>query len=154
MLVGAVLLAALAVDWLLATWSYPVAAAYGVALLVAAHVLSPRGVAVTTGLALVISVVSNNLQGAPAAAWLADNTGLVALGVLAVLLARQREVTQAARGRIEQAYEAARALAGATTLEEAGSALLASIGRHLAWTCGALWCLDQSRDALVCGHLA
>ena len=150
LLVGAALLAALAVDWLLATWSYPVAAAYGVALLVAAHVLSPRGVVATTGLALVLSVVSNNLQGAPLAAWLADNTGLVGLGVLAVLLARQREVTQAARGRIELAYEAARALAEATTLEEAGSALLASIGRHLAWTCGALWRPDESGDALVC----
>jgi signal transduction histidine kinase len=157
LLVGAALVAALAVDWFLVTWSYPVAAAYGVSLLVAAHVLSPRGVAVTTGLALVLSVVSNNLQGAPAAAWLADNTSLVGLGVLACLLARQREVTQAAReasdaakGRIELAYEAARALAEATTLEEAGSALLASIGPHLAWTCGALWCLDESGDALVC----
>jgi hypothetical protein len=65
LLVGAALLAALAIDWLLATWSYPVAAAYGVSLLVAAHVLSPLGVAVTTSLALVLSVMSNNLQGAP-----------------------------------------------------------------------------------------
>jgi signal transduction histidine kinase len=105
---------------------------------------------VATGLALVLSVISNNLQGAPAAAWLADNTGLVGLGLLAVLLAREREVTQAARGRIEQAYEAARVLAEATTLEEAGSALLASIGRHLAWTCGALWFLDESSEALRC----
>ena len=157
LLVGAALLAALAVDWFLAPWSYPVAAAYGVSLLVAAHVLSPRGVAVTMALALVLSVVSNNLQGAPAAAWLADNTGLVALGLLAVLLARQHEVAQAARNvsdaakrRIEQAYEAARALAEATTLEEGGSAMLASVGRHLDWTCGALWCVDESGDALVC----
>src|SRR5919199_3848367 len=109
LLVGAALLAALAVDWLLATWSYPVAAAYGVALLVAAHVLSPRGVVATTGLALVLSVVSNNLQGAPLAAWLADNTGLVGLGLLAVLLARQREITQAAH----EASEAAEAQAAA-----------------------------------------
>jgi signal transduction histidine kinase len=55
-----------------------------------------------------------------------------------------------AKRRIEQAYEAARALAEATTLEEGGSAMLASVGRHLAWTCGALWCLDENGDALVC----
>src|SRR5205085_11044956 len=48
------------------------------------------------------------------------------------------------------AYEAARALAEATTLEAAGSALLADIGRHLAWACGALWCLDETDDRLVC----
>jgi signal transduction histidine kinase len=110
LLVGAALLAALAVDWFLAPRSYPVAAAYGVSLLVAAHFLSLRGVAVTAGLALVLSVVSNNLQGAPAAAWLADNTGLVGLGLLAVLLARQREVTQAAREVSEAAEAQAAAL--------------------------------------------
>jgi hypothetical protein len=92
LLVGAALLAALVVDWFLATPSYPVAAAYGLSLLIAAHVLPPRDVAVTTGLVLVLSVLSSNLQNAPAAAWLADNTGLVGLGVLAFLLARQREV--------------------------------------------------------------
>jgi signal transduction histidine kinase len=157
LLVGAALLAALAVDWFLATRSYPVAAAYGVSLLLAAHYLPPRAVVLTTCLALVLSVVSNNLQHAPAAAWLADNAGLVGLGALALLLAREREVTQAARQtseatqhRIELAYEAARALAEATTLEAAGSALLAGIGRHLAWACGALWRLDETDDRLVC----
>jgi signal transduction histidine kinase len=157
LLVGAALLAALVVDWVLATRSYPVAAAYGVSLLLAAHYLSPRAVALTTCLAVVLSVVSNNLQHAPAAAWLADNAGLAGLGVLALLLAREREVAQAARQsgeatqrRVELAYEAARGLAEATTLEAAGSALLAGIGRHLAWACGALWRLDETDDRLVC----
>jgi signal transduction histidine kinase len=156
-LVGSALLAALAVDWFLATRSYPVAAAYGVSLLIAAHFLSPRAVLLATCLALVLSVLSNLLQNAPALAWLADNTGLVGLGVLALLLARQREVAQAARQsseamqrRIELAYEAARALAEAATLEAAGSALLASVGRHLDWACGALWRVDESGDRLVC----
>ena len=157
LLVGAGLLVALAIDWLLVPWSYPVAAAYGVALLLAAHVLPPRAVVVTTCLALGLSVASNNLQGAPLAAWLADNMSLVVLGVLAWLLARQREVARTARQvseasqrRIELAFEAARALADATTLEAAGAAMLASIGRHLGWACGALWCVDQAGDGLVC----
>ena len=111
----------------------------------------------TTCLALVLSVVSNHLQNAPAAAWLADNMGLVGLGVLAFLLGRQRVATQAARQtseavqqRVELAYEAARALAEATTLDAAGAALLASIGRHLDWDCGALWRMDTTGDRLVC----
>jgi signal transduction histidine kinase len=157
LLVGAALLAALFVDWFLATPSYPVAAAYGVSLLIAAHLLSPRAIALTTCVALMLSVVSNNLQNAPAAAWLADNTGLVALGVLALLLGRQRVATQAARRtseavqrRIELAYEAARALAEAKTLDAAGAALLASIGQHLDWDCGALWRIDKTGERLVC----
>jgi signal transduction histidine kinase len=157
LLVGAALLAALVVDWFLATRSYPVAAAYGVSLLIAAQSLSPRAVAVTGCLALLLSVLSNNLQNAPTAAWLADNTGLIGLGVLAVLLARQREVTHSARQRseaiqrrVELAYDAARALAEARTLDAAGSSLLASIGHHLAWACGALWRVDEAGDALAC----
>ena len=157
LLVGAALLAALVVDWFLATWSYPVAAAYGVSLLLAAHFFPPRAVAATGGLALLLSVLSSTLQGAPAAAWVADNTGLVGLGVLAVLLAREREVAHAARQhseaaqlRVELAYDAARALAEARTLEAAGSSLLASIGRHLAWACGALWRVEEAGDALAC----
>ena len=43
--VAVALAAALGIDWLLAPNSYPVAAAYGVALLIAAQLLSPRGVA-------------------------------------------------------------------------------------------------------------
>ena len=157
LLVGAAMAAALVVDWFLATWSYPVAAAYGVSLLLAAYHLSPRAVVLTTGLALVLSVASNNLQQAPAAASLADNAGLLGLGVLAVLLARQREVTEAARQiseaterRVELTYESARGLAEATTLEAAGSALLARIGRHVAWAYGALWRLDETDDRLAC----
>ncbi len=58
-------------------WSYPVAAAYGVSLRLAARILPPRAVVVTTCIALVMSAGSNNLQSAPVAAWLADDTGLV-----------------------------------------------------------------------------
>jgi hypothetical protein len=138
-------------------WSYPVAAGYGIALLLAAQFLSPRAVAVTTCVALVLSVTSNNLQGAPLAAWLADNASLLLLGMLSWLLAQQRKVardarrvSEAAQARIQLAFDAARALAGAATLETAGATMLASIGRHLDWAFGALWSVDKTGEALVC----
>ena len=157
LLVVAGLLAAVGIDWLFVPWSYPVAAAYGIALLLAAQFLSPRAVMVTTCVALLLSVTSNNLQGAPVAAWLADNASLLLLGMLSWLLARQRKVardarraSEAAQARIQLAFDAARALAGAATLEAAGATMLARIGRHLGWTFGALWCVDKTGDALVC----
>ena len=155
-LVGAALVAALALDWFVVPWSYPVAAAYGVSLLLAARVLPPRAVVVTTFIALVMSAGSNNLQGAPAAAWVADDTGLVLIGLLAWLLARERETARRARQssevanrRIELAYGAARALAEATALEDAGTSILASLGRHLGWACGAMWFMDEATGGLV-----
>jgi uncharacterized membrane protein len=53
---------ALAIDWFVAAWSYPIAALYGVALLVAAHSLAPRHVAAVTLLAGALSIGSNILQ--------------------------------------------------------------------------------------------
>jgi signal transduction histidine kinase len=156
--VSVCLLAAAAVDWLVVPWSYPVAAAYGIALLLAAHVLPRRGVIVTTSVALGLSATSSIVQGAPAAAALADNASLVVVGALAWMLARQREAAVAARQsseaaehRIELAYDAARALAEATTLEMAGASMLASVSRQLGWAYGALWWVNQEADHLVCG---
>src|SRR5579872_3657381 len=150
LMIGVCLLAAVAIDWFVVPWSYPVVAAYGVCLLLAAHALPPRGVIGTTCVALALSVASSSIQHAPLAAAAADNTSLVVVGVLAWLLARQREVavtarraSQAAEHRVELAYQAARALAEATTLEMAGASLLASVSRQLGWTFGVLWCVDQ-----------
>src|SRR5207244_9802301 len=157
LLVGEAMVLALAIDWLLVPRSYPVAAAYGVALLLAAHLLRPAAVVITMCLALALSVASNLLQGAPSAAWLTDNTSLLLLGALAWLLARQREVartarqvSEASRRQIALAYEAARALAEATTLEAAGTAMLVSIGQLLDWTYVALWYVEATREALQC----
>jgi hypothetical protein len=99
LLVLVTLLAALAVDWLLAPNSYPVAAAYGIALLVAAQLLTPKSVALTTVGALGLSVGSNALQQAPGMAAASDNAGLLAIGILAFLLARQRQISEAACAR-------------------------------------------------------
>jgi hypothetical protein len=46
LIVCASLLLALAMDWLVAPWPYPVVAVYGIALLIAWR-LPPRGVAIT-----------------------------------------------------------------------------------------------------------
>lgn len=148
--VGAALVAALAVDWLLAPASYPVAAAYGVALLLAARLLAPRGVAMTAVAALVLSIASNAFQQAPTMAAVADNAGLLAIGLLAYLVARQRQLSEAARRRLELQYAAARALAEETTIETAASTILAAIAGHLGGAGGALWVLDNDAEALTC----
>src|ERR1051326_8302776 len=131
LLVVAGLLAAVGIDWLFVPWSYPVGAAYGIALLLAAQFLSPRAVMVTTCVALLLSVTSNNLQGAPVAAWLADNASLLLLGMLSWLLARQRKVardarraSEAAPASIQLAFDAARAFAGADTARGRARALV------------------------------
>jgi signal transduction histidine kinase len=149
-LVAASLLGALAIDWLLAPTSYPVGAAYGIALLLAAQLLSPRSVALVTACAVGLSVASNVQQGAPTMAAAADNSGLLAIGVLAFLLARQRQITEAARDRLELQYSAVRALAESRTLEAAGSQMLSAIGQHLGWARGALWCIDTDGSVLTC----
>ena len=92
LVVAAALVAALASDWFLVPSGYPVAAAYGVPLILAAHLLaSPTTVGAVGGVALALSIASNVLQGAPAAALAANSTGLLAIAVLAFLLARQRK---------------------------------------------------------------
>src|SRR5689334_2400880 len=59
-LVALALLAAFGVDWLLVPSSYPVAAAYGVSLILAAHLLaSPVTVAALGVVALALSITSN-----------------------------------------------------------------------------------------------
>jgi signal transduction histidine kinase len=149
-LVAISLLGALAIDWLLAPTSYPVGAAYGIALLLAAQWLSPKSVALVTACAVGLSVGSNVQQGAPTMAAAADNSGLLAIGVLAILLARQRQITEAARDRLELQYSAARALAESRTLEAAGSRMLSAIGQHLGWARGALWYVDSDGGMLTC----
>jgi signal transduction histidine kinase len=148
--VAVALAAALGIDWLLAPNSYPVAAAYGVALLIAAQLLSPRGVVVASGAAVMLSLGSNVLQQAPMMAAAADNAGLLAIGVLAFLLARQRDFSEAARQRLELQYAAARALAEGATLQIAASTILSAIARHLGWARGALWAVDDKADVLHC----
>jgi signal transduction histidine kinase len=104
-----------------------------------------------------MSVVSSSIQNAPVSASLTDNASLVVVGVLAWLLARQREVavearwvSEAAGQRIELAYEAARALAEATTFEAAGASMLASVTRQLGWAYGALWWVNEQAGTLEC----
>ena len=150
LLVLVTLLAALAVDWLLAPNSYPVAATYGIALLVAAQLLTPKSVALTTAGAFGLSIGSNALQHAPGMAAASDNAGLLAIGILAFLLARQRQISEAARARLELQYSAARALAESPSLQVAGSRILAVIAQHLGWSRGALWYLETDRHVLTC----
>jgi hypothetical protein len=143
--------AAVAIDWLLAPNGYPVAAAYGISLLLAAQLLaSPTAVAATGGIAFALSIASNMLQRAPLAALAADNAGLLAMSFLALLLARQTKVADAARQRLELQYGAARALAEGPTLQAASTAILGAIARHLGWARGALWYVDEPASALRC----
>ena len=150
LLIVASLFGALAVDWLLAPTSYPVAAAYGIALVLAAQLLNPKSIIVLTACAVGLSVSSNVLQGAPTTAVVADNSALFAIGVLAYLLTRQRQISEAARDRLEFQYSAARALAESDSLQIAGSRMLGAIGQHLGWTRGALWYLDTDAHVLTC----
>jgi signal transduction histidine kinase len=108
-IVAVTLVAAFGVDWLLVPTSYPVAAAYGVSLILAAHLLaSPVVVAALGVLALALSIASNLLQAAPIAAVAGNNAGLLAIGVLAVLLARQRKITDATANENARLYGQAR----------------------------------------------
>ena len=78
--------AAFAVDWLLVPTSYPVAAAYGLSLILAAHLLaSPVVVAALGVVALALSIASNLLQAAPIAAVAGNNAGLFAIGVPVIM---------------------------------------------------------------------
>jgi signal transduction histidine kinase len=107
--VALALVAAFAIDWLLVPTSYPVAAAYGVSLILAAYLLaSPAMVAALGGVALLLSVSSNLLQAAPTAALAGNNAGLLAIGVLAFLLARQRKITDATANENARLYGQAR----------------------------------------------
>src|SRR5207237_2973349 len=107
--VGLALVAAFAIDWLLVPTSYPVAAAYGVSLILGAHLLaSPVVVAALGVVALALSIASNLLQAAPIAAVAGNNAGLFAIGVLAVLLARQRKITDATANENARLYGQAR----------------------------------------------
>jgi signal transduction histidine kinase len=109
LVVALALLAAFAIDWLLVPTSYPVAAAYGVSLILAAYLLaSPAMVAALGGVALLLSMTSNLLQAAPTAALAGNNAGLLAIGVLAFLLARQRKITDATANENARLYGQAR----------------------------------------------
>ena len=95
LVVALALVAAFAIDWLLVPRSYPVAAAYGVSLILAALLMaSPVIVAELGVLALALSITSNLLQAAPVGALVGNNAGLLAIGLMAVLLARQRKITR------------------------------------------------------------
>ena len=107
--VALALVAAFAIDWLLVPTSYPVAAAYGVSLILAAYLLaSPAMVAALGGVALLLSMTSNLLQAAPTAALAGNNAGLLAIGALAFLLARQRKITDATANENARLYGQAR----------------------------------------------
>jgi signal transduction histidine kinase len=107
--VALALVAAFAIDWLLVPTSYPVAAAYGVSLILAAYLLaSPAMVAVLGGVAVLLSMTSNLLQAAPTGALAGNNAGLLAIGVLAFLLARQRKITDATANENARLYGQAR----------------------------------------------
>jgi signal transduction histidine kinase len=105
LVVALALVAAFAVDWLLVPSSYPVAAAYGVSLILAAHLLaSPAIVAALSAVALSLSTTSNLFQAAPTAALAGNNAGLLAIGVVAFLLARQRKITDATANENARLY--------------------------------------------------
>jgi signal transduction histidine kinase len=107
--VALALVAAFAIDWVLVPSSYPVAAAYGVSLILAAHLLaSPVIVAAIGVAALALSSASNVLQAAPVAASGSNSAGLLAIAVLAVLLARQRKITDATAHENARLYGQAR----------------------------------------------
>ena len=82
LVVALALVSAFAIDWLLVPSSYPVAAAYGVPLILAAYLLaSPLIVAALGGIALTASIASNVLQTAPTAALAGNNAGLLGIAV-------------------------------------------------------------------------
>jgi signal transduction histidine kinase len=109
LVVALALVFAFAIDWLLVPSSYPVAAAYGVPLILAAYLLaSPIIVAALGGVALSASIASNLLQTAPTAALAGNNAGLLAIGVLAFLLAHQRKITDATANENARLYVQAR----------------------------------------------
>jgi signal transduction histidine kinase len=105
LVVALALVSAFAMDWLLVPSSYPVAAAYGVSLILAAHLLaSPAIVAALSAIALTLSITSNLFQAAPTAALAGNNAGLLAIGVVAFLLARQRKLTDATANENARLY--------------------------------------------------
>jgi signal transduction histidine kinase len=148
--VAVALVAAVAIDWLLLPSGYPVAVVYGIPLLLAAHRLTPSASAVTSSVALVLNGAGSIVKAAPTSASVAESGGLLAMGVLAVLLARQRHTTEGARRRLELQDRAARALAEGDTLQAASAAILGVMARYLGWTHGALWCIDSASGVLTC----
>jgi signal transduction histidine kinase len=145
------LVLALVIDWLFTPIGYPVAAAYGISLLLAVRLLnSPRAVAATAGAALVLSIASDLLQRAPLAATVTNNAGLLAIAVLAVLLTSQRAVAEAARQRLALQYGAARTLAEAPTVDAASEGILGLVAMQLGWARGALWRVDSAAEVLHC----
>ena len=108
-MVALALAAAFAIDWLVVPRSYPVSAAYGVSLILAALLLgSPVIVAAVGVLALALSISSNLLQATPVAAFAGNSAGLLAIAVVAVLLSRQRKITDATASENARLYDQAR----------------------------------------------
>jgi GAF domain-containing protein len=82
---------------------------YGVSLILAALLLASPGLVAALGVvALALSVASNLLQAAPIAASAGNSAGLVAIAVLAALLARQRQITNATASENARLYQQAR----------------------------------------------
>lgn len=107
--VALALAAAFAIDWLLVPTSYPVAAAYGVSLILAALLLASPVIVAELGVAaLALSITSNLLQDAPVGALAGNNAGLLGIAVVAVLLARQRKITDASANENARLYGQAR----------------------------------------------
>ncbi|MCC6174871.1 MAG: PAS domain S-box protein [Chloroflexi bacterium] len=88
--VAASLAVAWAVDWYLVPWGYPVAAIYGLPVVLAAWRLPAHLVGLTAAFALAISVTSSIVQHAPLVAWSVDNFGLALIGAVTGLFVEQR----------------------------------------------------------------
>jgi signal transduction histidine kinase len=85
-------LATVVADYL-APWPYVMTPLYALPVLIAAHRLGPRTVAVTAVVVTLANVVSSLVQGTPATVWPLYTLGLVITSYLAVGLAYQRQVS-------------------------------------------------------------
>jgi signal transduction histidine kinase len=125
---------------------------YAVPILFAAWRLGPRGVGVAAVLANVVDVASALIQGTPWQIWALYGLGLVLIGGLAVVVAEQRRRLVRHGRALGAQYAVARALAGASSVDEAAGKTLEALGEELGWAAGGLWCADESGHALRCAR--
>jgi len=101
---GAILLAVALID-LIAPWPYVMTPLYAIPVLLAAHLMRPRGTMVTTVAAATINLGSGMIQGTPVLVLLMYTVGLALSGYLATMLAYQRRETERHAAEAERAQQ-------------------------------------------------
>ena len=90
LLIGAILVAAIIIDYL-TPWPYVMTPLYALPMLVAAWRQAPRSATITAILANLINLASGVLQGTPREIWPRYSSGLIIVGILSVLVTVQRQ---------------------------------------------------------------